>query len=140
MLPIAQSFFRFKYYFFLISGNLLTLSGTKESMAPTMLQVYDAIADAKPAIGGFIKQEVKRRRKDFVCPTCKEDQMSDIAFQAHLKIHPLECLTCGKCFYKRANLSLHIKTHLGIKNFKWVGIDLWFADIYSDRNIIVGQC
>ncbi|CAH0399020.1 unnamed protein product [Chilo suppressalis] len=92
---------------------------SKESIATTMLQVYDAMAEAKPKLEGLIKQEPKqRRRRDYVCPTCKVDQLTDAAFHAHLKIHPLECLTCGKCFFRRANLALHIKTHLGIKNFK----------------------
>ncbi|CAG9787444.1 unnamed protein product [Diatraea saccharalis] len=93
---------------------------SKESIATTMLQVYDAMSEAKPKIEGeIIKQEPKqRRRRDYVCPTCKVDQLTDAAFHAHLKIHPLECLTCGKCFFRRANLALHIKTHLGIKNFK----------------------
>ncbi|CAG4933627.1 unnamed protein product [Parnassius apollo] len=101
-----------------LEKNLLAIADSKESMATTMLHVYDAITEAKPAIEGLIKQETKRRRKDFVCPTCKVDQETDTAFHAHLKIHPLECLTCGKCFFRRANLALHIKTHLGIKNFK----------------------
>ncbi|XP_059054629.1 uncharacterized protein LOC131848710 [Achroia grisella] len=100
-----------------ITTNLLSLT-TKESITSTILQVYDVMNEAKPKLEGLIKQETKRRRKDFICPTCKIDQLSDIAFHAHLKIHPLECLTCGKCFFKRANLALHIKTHLGIKNYK----------------------
>ncbi|CAH2085856.1 unnamed protein product [Euphydryas editha] len=100
-----------------LTGNLLSLD-TKEGMASTMLQVYNAMSETKPQIEGFIKQEPKKRRKGYVCPTCKVDQLSEAAFHAHLKLHPLECLTCGKCFFKRANLALHVKTHLGIKNYK----------------------
>lgn len=76
--------------------------------------------ESKPKIevDRIIKQETKRRRRDYTCSTCKVDQLNEAAYQAHLKIHPLECLTCGKCFYRRANLALHLKTHLGIKNFK----------------------
>ncbi|KAM3956282.1 LOW QUALITY PROTEIN: uncharacterized protein ACR2FA_009731 [Aphomia sociella] len=99
------------------ANNLLTLN-SKESITTTILQVYDVMNESKPKIEGLIKQETKRRRKDYVCPTCKVDQLNDAAFHAHLKIHPLECLTCGKCFFKRANLALHMKTHLGIKNYK----------------------
>lgn len=98
-------------------SNLLTLN-TKEPITSSILQVYDVMNEAKPKIEGLIKQETKRRRRDYVCPTCKVDQLSDAAFHAHLKIHPLECLTCGKCFFRRANLALHIKMHLGIKNYK----------------------
>ncbi|KAJ0177610.1 hypothetical protein K1T71_006483 [Dendrolimus kikuchii] len=101
----------------LLTGNLLTID-SKESITSTILQVYDTIEEAKPKLETLIKQEPKRRRNDYVCPTCKVDQMTNAAFHAHLKIHPLECLTCGKCFFKRANLALHMKTHLGIKNYK----------------------
>lgn len=104
------------------TNNLLPPIDSKDSISSTILQVYESIQveEAKPKIevDRLIKQEVKRRRKDYVCPTCKEDQVTDAAFHAHLKIHPLECLTCGKCFFRRANLALHIKTHLGIKNYK----------------------
>nr|XP_021195584.2 uncharacterized protein LOC110380051 [Helicoverpa armigera] len=104
------------------TNNLLPPIDSKDSISSTILQVYESIQveEAKPKIevDRLIKQEVKRRRKDYVCPTCKEDQLTDAAFHAHLKIHPLECLTCGKCFFRRANLALHIKTHLGIKNYK----------------------
>ncbi|XP_014359734.2 uncharacterized protein LOC106711842 [Papilio machaon] len=100
-----------------LERNLLTID-SKESMATTMQQVYDAIAEAKPAIETLVKQETKRKKKDYICPTCKVDQLTEVSFNAHLKIHPLECLTCGKCFFKRGSLALHMKTHLGIKNFK----------------------
>ena len=93
---------------------------SKETIASAMLQVYHQQFEAKPSLDGILKQENKKRRKDFICPTCKVDQLTDAAFHAHLKIHPLECLTCGKCFFRRANLALHVKTHLGIKNYKWV--------------------
>ncbi|KAJ8724622.1 hypothetical protein PYW08_016096 [Mythimna loreyi] len=104
------------------TNNLLPPIDSKDSISSTILQVYESIQveEAKPKIevDRLIKQEVKRRRKDYVCPTCKVDQGTDAQFHAHLKTHPLECLTCGKCFFRRANLSLHIKTHLGIKNYK----------------------
>ncbi|KAI8421217.1 hypothetical protein MSG28_008280 [Choristoneura fumiferana] len=105
-----------------IMPGAILLPDSKESIASTMLQVYDAI-ESKPAIETLIKQEPKRKRKDFVCPTCKVDQGTETAFHAHLKLHPLECLTCGKCFFRRANLALHLKTHSGIKNFNTV--TLW---------------
>ncbi|XP_075976479.1 uncharacterized protein LOC142976795 [Anticarsia gemmatalis] len=99
-------------------GNLLATIDTKEPIASSILQAYESLEEAKPKLEGLIKQESKRRRKDYVCPTCKVDQGSDAAFTAHLRQHPLECLTCGKCFFRRANLALHMKTHLGIKNYK----------------------
>ncbi|XP_045496486.1 uncharacterized protein LOC123694909 [Colias croceus] len=98
-----------------LEGNLLYDS--KESVATTMLQAYDTLTESKPELRGLIKRE-KKKKRNFVCPTCKVDQGNDVDFNNHLKIHPLECQTCGKCFYRRANLALHIKTHLGIKNYK----------------------
>ncbi|XP_049870479.1 uncharacterized protein LOC126369927 isoform X2 [Pectinophora gossypiella] len=100
----------------ILGGNLMM--DNKEALASTMLTVYEAMAEAKPRIETLIKQETKRRRKDYVCPTCKVDQVTEAAFHMHLKLHPLECLTCGKCFYRRANLALHVKTHFGIKNYR----------------------
>ncbi|XP_035440592.2 uncharacterized protein LOC118269555 isoform X2 [Spodoptera frugiperda] len=104
------------------TNNLLTPIDSKDSISSSILQVYENIQveEAKPKIevDRLIKQEVKRKRKDYVCPTCKVDQVTETLFHEHLKIHPLECLTCGKCFFRRANLALHIKTHLGIKNYK----------------------
>ncbi|XP_038221631.1 zinc finger protein 26 [Zerene cesonia] len=98
-----------------LAGNLLYDS--KESVATTMLQAYDTLAESKPELRALIKRE-KKKKRNFVCPTCKVDQGNDVDFNNHLKIHPLECHTCGKCFFRRANLALHIKTHLGIKNYK----------------------
>lgn len=92
------------------------LQDSKAGITGTVLEVFDPMDESKSKI--IIKQEPKRRKRDYVCPTCKVDQVTDVAFHQHLKIHPLECLTCGKCFFRRANLALHIKTHLGIKNYK----------------------
>ncbi|KAI5630924.1 hypothetical protein NE865_16358 [Phthorimaea operculella] len=99
------------------AGTLLSLDN-KECVQASMLSVYEAMAEAKPQLDTIIKQETKRRRKDYVCPVCKEDQGSEAGLYAHRELHPLECLTCGKCFRRRANLALHIKTHYGIKNYK----------------------
>ncbi|CAH0582870.1 unnamed protein product [Chrysodeixis includens] len=101
-----------------LTNGLMALD-SKEAITSTILEVYDTL-ESKPKIevDRIIKQETKRRRRDYTCSTCKVDQLTEVAYQAHLKIHPLECLTCGKCFYRRANLALHLKTHLGIKNFK----------------------
>ncbi|XP_063368284.1 uncharacterized protein LOC134656651 [Cydia amplana] len=93
--------------------DTLLLPDSKEALTSSIL--YPGGLETKPVI---VKQEPRRRRRDHTCPTCKVDQGSEAAFTAHLKQHPLECLTCGKCFFRRANLALHLKTHQGIKNFK----------------------
>ncbi|KOB63271.1 putative zinc finger protein, partial [Operophtera brumata] len=72
----------------------------KDNLTSSILQVYDpeTIEEAKPKLGNLrslLSKEGKRKRRDFICPTCKVDQVTEPAFTAHLKIHPLECLTCG---------------------------------------------
>jgi hypothetical protein len=63
-----EAFFIFGVY---LTGNMLPID-SKEALTSTMLQVYDAMAEAKPKLEGLIKQEPKqRRRRDYVCPTCK---------------------------------------------------------------------
>ncbi|XP_050677839.1 uncharacterized protein LOC126974402 isoform X2 [Leptidea sinapis] len=103
-----------------INDNILAgkhLFDTDVTDPKAALQEYDILRDCKPEIKSLIKQE-KKRKRNFICEICKIDQGNDVAFNEHLKLHPLECQTCGKRFYRRANLSLHMKTHLGIKNYK----------------------
>ncbi|KAK2585963.1 hypothetical protein KPH14_010540 [Odynerus spinipes] len=59
----------------------------------------------------------KRIREQAKCLICNEEFPSVILFNAHLKIHPLECGQCGKYFYRKQNYKLHMKRHLGIKPF-----------------------
>lgn len=62
--------------------------------------------------------EVARRLHDISkCQICNEEFPSVALFNAHLKIHPLECSQCGKYFYRKQNFKLHMKRHLGIKPF-----------------------
>ncbi|CAK1543800.1 unnamed protein product [Leptosia nina] len=96
-----------------VSGSLMFES--KERITTSLLQDFDPLSEAKPELI-LIKQ--KKKRNNFMCFTCNVDQVNFEQFNNHLKIHPLECYTCGKFFYRRANLVLHMKTHLGIKNYK----------------------
>ncbi|XP_078047755.1 uncharacterized protein LOC144475589 [Augochlora pura] len=59
----------------------------------------------------------KRVRDSTKCQICQEEFPSVLLFNAHLKIHPLECGQCGKYFYRKQNFKLHMKRHLGIKPF-----------------------
>ncbi|XP_066156635.1 uncharacterized protein [Euwallacea fornicatus] len=52
------------------------------------------------------------------CQICDETFDMQHKFNAHLKIHPLECRICGKLFYRKQGLKLHTARHLGIKPFK----------------------
>ena len=61
------------------------------------------------------KANKKSKEKKNVCATCKEVFIGDSEYQSHLQTHPLECSKCGKYFYRRQNLELHLKRHLGIK-------------------------
>ncbi|XP_066584047.1 uncharacterized protein [Prorops nasuta] len=59
----------------------------------------------------------KRIREVSKCQICNQEFPSVILFNAHLKIHPMECGQCGKYFYRKQNFKLHMKRHLGIKPF-----------------------
>ncbi|KYM98345.1 hypothetical protein ALC62_10955 [Cyphomyrmex costatus] len=59
----------------------------------------------------------KRIRETSKCQICNEEFPSVFLFNAHLKIHPLECGQCGKYFYRKQNFKLHMKRHMGIKPF-----------------------
>ncbi|CAG9769439.1 unnamed protein product [Ceutorhynchus assimilis] len=58
------------------------------------------------------------RMKVTKCQVCEEVFDMEHKFNEHLKIHPLECRMCGKLFYRRQGLKLHMARHLGIKPFK----------------------
>lgn len=52
------------------------------------------------------------------CKTCLVQFPSEGKFTEHLKIHPLECNICGKNFYRRYNLYIHLKRHYNIRPHK----------------------
>ncbi|XP_058979405.1 serine-rich adhesin for platelets-like [Musca domestica] len=53
----------------------------------------------------------------FFCYVCRENFNSVKLYDAHLTEHPAECFTCGKKFQRWKNFSLHLKRHLGWKEF-----------------------
>lgn len=58
------------------------------------------------------------RLKGYKCRICHEDFDMEHKFNEHLKIHPLECHICGKLFFRRQGLKLHIARHEGVKPYK----------------------
>ncbi|XP_055373796.1 protein PF3D7_1417600 [Condylostylus longicornis] len=55
--------------------------------------------------------------KSFCCMVCKQDFISVKLFDEHLSEHPAECFTCGKKFSRWTYFSIHLKRHLGWKDF-----------------------
>lgn len=55
-------------------------------------------------------------KRTYVCSTCKEEFRTLRIFDKHLRIHPAECVACGKTFHNWVNFSIHLKRHLNIKN------------------------
>lgn len=53
----------------------------------------------------------------FFCYVCRQNFNSVKLYDAHLTEHPAECFTCGKKFQRWKNFSLHLKRHLGWKEF-----------------------
>lgn len=54
----------------------------------------------------------------FKCTTCSSCFDEENDYNAHLKIHPLVCNQCGKTFYRKPNLNLHMKRHLDVKPYE----------------------
>ena len=53
----------------------------------------------------------------FFCYVCRQNFNSVKLYDAHLTEHAAECFTCGKKFQRWKNFSLHLKRHLGWKEF-----------------------
>lgn len=53
----------------------------------------------------------------FFCYVCRQNFNTVKFYDAHLTEHPAECFTCGKKFHRWKNFSLHLKRHLGWKEF-----------------------
>jgi uncharacterized Zn-finger protein len=87
----------------------------------------EVFTSTKLRTGHEHKVHKKPKEKKNVCATCKEVFTSDSEYQSHLQTHPLECLQCGKYFYRRQNLELHLKRHLGIKPHKCTICDKAFV-------------
>ncbi|XP_058128104.1 uncharacterized protein LOC131269651 isoform X2 [Anopheles coustani] len=55
------------------------------------------------------------RKRLFVCAVCRAEFERFNQFNAHLMVHPAECMACGRHFKQWRNFALHLKRHLGIK-------------------------
>ncbi|XP_037884602.1 LOW QUALITY PROTEIN: uncharacterized protein LOC119634460 [Glossina fuscipes] len=53
----------------------------------------------------------------FFCHVCRQSFTSVKFYDIHLTEHPAECFSCGKKFQRWKNLSLHLKRHMGWKEF-----------------------
>lgn len=70
---------------------------------------------AVPSTSSAIPVGIKIKRT-YVCASCKEEFRTLRLFDKHLRIHPAECVACGKSFHNWVNFSIHLKRHLNIKN------------------------
>jgi DNA-directed RNA polymerase subunit RPC12/RpoP len=53
----------------------------------------------------------------YTCITCRAEFPTLRLFDQHMNVHPGECYTCGRTFKHWSNFALHIKRHLGIRNY-----------------------
>lgn len=64
------------------------------------------------------KEQHQDRKANRICSTCNEYFPDTKLYRLHIaKVHPLECVDCGKCFLSRQNLTLHQKRHLKVKPY-----------------------
>ncbi|XP_053697741.1 uncharacterized protein LOC128744596 [Sabethes cyaneus] len=98
---------------------LMSYSSLKQELE---LKREGGVADGEmPGPSGMGSRSVSaggevRRRRTYVCGTCKQVFARFKLFNVHLMTHPAECYTCGKSFRHWPNFALHIKRHLGIKD------------------------
>ncbi|XP_065226053.1 uncharacterized protein LOC135849508 [Planococcus citri] len=58
------------------------------------------------------------KRRNCVCPTCLVDFGNLDDYQEHIqRVHPYECMTCGKKFHTRPGYMLHQKRHMKVKPY-----------------------
>ncbi|XP_015110753.1 uncharacterized protein LOC107036973 [Diachasma alloeum] len=107
-------------------SDLTKPDGDEKAETPTGLEISCAMCSQRFASERSLQvhnrrvhgTEVAKRLHDISkCQICNEEFPSVVQFNAHLKIHPLECSQCGKYFYRKQNFKLHMKRHLGIKPF-----------------------
>ena len=56
------------------------------------------------------------KKRNCVCPTCLVHFTNVEEYQEHIqKVHPYECMTCGKKFHTRPGYMLHQKRHMKVK-------------------------
>lgn len=64
------------------------------------------------------KEQHQDKKSNRICSTCNEYFPDSKLYKLHIsKVHPLECVDCGKCFFSRPNLTLHQKRHLKVKPY-----------------------
>lgn len=74
-------------------------------------------AELKNHLLNTVRNNHIRRRKIYSCDTCGEEFRNIKTFDHHLaNVHPIECQECGRPFRRWANILIHLKRHLGIKN------------------------
>lgn len=109
--------------------NLIVRTTTAKSMVIAGTTKYDSIrAQLYRMLMNFnlgVKKESTNEEIDphfmeshsFCCFTCKQDFISVKLYDEHLATHPAECFTCHKKFSRWHYFSVHLKRHLGWKDF-----------------------
>ncbi|CAD6993310.1 unnamed protein product [Ceratitis capitata] len=100
----------------LIQPLALTTPATKLATLYRMLVSYN-ISTLKDSHNLSEMEQKLIEQSIFFCYVCRRNFTSVKLYDAHLSEHPAECFTCGKTFQRWKNFSLHLKRHLGWKEF-----------------------
>lgn len=100
----------------LIQPLAMTTPATKLAALYRMLVSYN-ISTLKDSHNLSEMEQKVIEQSIFFCYVCRRNFTSVKLYDAHLSEHPAECFTCGKTFQRWKNFSLHLKRHLGWKEF-----------------------
>ncbi|XP_069969274.1 uncharacterized protein [Bactrocera oleae] len=100
----------------LIQPLAMTTPATKLAALYRMLVSYN-ISTLKDSHNLSEMEQKLIEQSIFFCYVCRRNFTSVKLYDAHLSEHPAECFTCGKTFQRWKNFSLHLKRHLGWKEF-----------------------
>lgn len=100
----------------LLQPLAMTTPATKLAALYRMLVSYN-ISTLKDSHNLSEMEQKLIEQSIFFCYVCRRNFSSVKLYDAHLNEHPAECFTCGKTFQRWKNFSLHLKRHLGWKEF-----------------------
>ncbi|XP_039969590.1 uncharacterized protein LOC120781432 [Bactrocera tryoni] len=100
----------------LLQPLAMTTPATKLAALYRMLVSYN-ISTLKDSHNLSEMEQKLIEQSIFFCYVCRRNFTSVKLYDAHLSEHPAQCFTCGKTFQRWKNFSLHLKRHLGWKEF-----------------------
>lgn len=91
---------------------------TLKPLTETETALVIGSAELKNHLLDIVRNNHNRKRKIYSCSKCNAEFKNVKTFDHHLaNVHPIECQDCGRPFRRWSNILIHLKRHLGIKNY-----------------------